>query len=98
MILQVGADAAQFMHHRHADRLQVVRRPDAGDLQQMRRVDRAAAQDDLLVGTRLDRLAALAERDADAALAFEQQFGGQRLGFDPQVRPALGLLQEGLRG
>jgi len=33
MILQVATNATQIMHHRHADRLQVIRRPDTGYLQ-----------------------------------------------------------------
>ncbi len=39
---QVGADAGQIVHDRDAERLQVRRRPDAGDLQDVRRVDGAA--------------------------------------------------------
>ena len=47
VVLQVGTDAGQVVHHVHADRLQMLRRSDAGNLQQMRRIHRAAAQDHL---------------------------------------------------
>ena len=64
----------------------------------MRRVDGAARQDHLARGRHLPVLALLAEGDADAALAFEQQPGGERLGLDAQVWPAFRLGQEGARG
>ena len=41
------ADAGQVGDDRDAEGLEVRGRPDAGQLQQLRRVDRAAAQDDL---------------------------------------------------
>ena len=97
MVDQVRADARQIVHHRNAERLQVRRRPDAGDLQDMRRVHRAARDDDLAVGAHLGEIAAAAEGDADAALALEQELAALRLGLDPEVRPAPCLAQEGLR-
>jgi hypothetical protein len=42
VVAKVLADTAQFADHRNADRLQQVPRPDTGDLQQPRRVGRAA--------------------------------------------------------
>ena len=82
VVLQIGADTRQIVHHRHADRLQMLRRPDARDLQQMRRIDRAAAHDHLARRARLAIDAALAEDDPGAAPALEQQARGHRLGLD----------------
>src|SRR4029077_16511638 len=62
-------------------------RADARNLQQMRRVDSAAANDDL--ARRNDTMVAivLAKRDAGTALSVEQQSRGNCFGFAPQVRP-----------
>ena len=84
---QVGADARQIVHHRHADRLQMRARPDARHLQQVRRVDGAARQDHLARRRHLPVLALLPEGDAGAALAVEQQPRRERIGLDAQVRP-----------
>ena len=43
-------------------------------------------------------LPALAERDADAAFAVEQQPRGDRIGLDAQVGPSLCLREKGVRG
>ena len=53
VILHVRADAGQVVHDGHAGRLQRVRGPDAGELQQAWRADRAAADDDLPVGAQV---------------------------------------------
>ena len=67
--------------------LQPLRLADAGELQQLRRVDRAGADDHLAGGARLALLAIHGVAHADAALAVEQQAFGQRVGLDGQVRP-----------
>src|SRR3954469_23308947 len=72
-------------------------RSDTGKLQEMRRVDGAAAQDHLLMRVRFDGLAALAEGDADAAFAVEQQPGGEGFGLDAEIGAVACFLQEGLR-
>src|SRR6202041_3946116 len=84
--------------HGDADRLQVRARADAGNLQHMRRVDRAAAEDYLARREFLPVDAALAERDAGAALALEEQPGHDRIGLDLAIAAAARLAQEGLRG
>ena len=47
MVLQVLAHTGQVVHHRQTECPQFFRRADTGKLQQLRRVDGAAAQDDL---------------------------------------------------
>ena len=47
MVLQVLADAGQVVDDRNPDCREVARRADTGDLQEVRRVDGAAADDDL---------------------------------------------------
>ena len=47
VVLEVLADARQVVHGVDAERLELVGVADAGELQQLRRVDRAAAEDHL---------------------------------------------------
>ena len=47
VVAQVLANSGQVVLHRDAERLQECRRTDARDLQELRRVHRAAAQDQL---------------------------------------------------
>ncbi len=95
MILQVGADARQVMHHRDVQVAQQGRRADAGALQQLRRGDRAAAHQYFAAGVGGDRVVAVAHQvgDADGALAAEQDAVAQGVGDDGQVGPAAGLVQ-----
>jgi hypothetical protein len=51
MVLQPLADAGQGLPHFHADRAQQIRRADSEWLQQMRRANRARAQDNLAART-----------------------------------------------
>ena len=72
MVLEVLADARQVVTATsHADRAQVVGRADARQHQQLRRADRAGAEDDLAVGA--DDLAragrAVAQAHAGRAVA-----------------------------
>ena len=64
VIGEVGADAGKIVAHLDADRFQMRRRADAGDLQQVRRVDRAAGDDDLAARPQRAVGAVLAKRDA----------------------------------
>src|SRR5579883_903047 len=72
-------------------------RADARDLQDVRRVNRAARDDHLAIGPDFRDVAAAPELDADAALALEQELAGLRVGLHAQVRPLPRLAQEGLR-
>src|SRR5207302_8980605 len=60
-------------------------RPDPRQQQELRRVDRAAAQDDLARRPRGVDPALAAEIDPDGAAALEQDLLGERLGNDLQV-------------
>ena len=70
VILQVLAHARQVVHDRHAERLELARVADARELQQLRRVDRAAAEDHLVRADHL-RLAAVDDLDTDRARSLE---------------------------
>ena len=72
MVVQVLADAGKIGDDVDADRAQVIRRPDAGEEQQLRRADRPAA-DDHLGGVRALDASVARPFDADAARAVEQQ-------------------------
>ena len=82
----VFPDAGQRVLHRDAQRRQQFRVADAGQFQDMRRLHRAGADDHLAVGARFLGRAALRVGDADGALALQQDFRRQGLGFDLQVR------------
>src|SRR5437870_4795616 len=58
---------------------------DAGELQELRRVDGAARKDDLAPGARFVHLAVLTILNADGTLAVEQDASGERIGFDPEI-------------
>jgi hypothetical protein len=73
VVVEVLADAVQLDLDVHAVGLQVLRRADPGDLEDVRRLDRSAADDHLARGARLDPLAVLHVLDADAALALEDE-------------------------
>src|SRR5262245_16127634 len=72
-------------------------RADAGNLQQMRRVDGPPRQDHLARDPDLALLVFLPEDDADAALALANEPGREGLGLDAQVGSASCLRQEGAR-
>src|SRR6185437_6465020 len=97
MVIEIGADAGQIVQYRHPDRFQMLRRTDAGDLQNMRRVDRAAGQDDLAGGAHLAIDAVLAKRDADAATPLEQETRRDGIGLDLEIAATAGFAQKCLR-
>ncbi len=86
------------MAHLDADRLQPLWLADAGELQQLRRVNRAGADDHFAGGARFALLAMHVVAHADAALAVEQQAFGQRVGDDGQVRPGASGIEVTDRG
>ena len=89
VILQVGADARQVVHHLDAVLLQMPGRADAGELQDLRRADRARRQHDLAAARGAPLGAVLAVAHADGAPAVEAPGRHQRLGLDVEVRPLL---------
>ena len=90
--LLVGVD------DRDAEDLQEAGRADAGKLQKLRRVDRAGAEDDFAAGAGGLRAAVAEIFDADGAIAFEDDFGRQRIRLDADVLPLHGRAQEGAGG
>src|SRR5580704_4008248 len=89
------------MTHLDAERLQQRRRADAGNLQQLRRVHRAAAQDHFLGGAHFHRraiAAAFAVADADGALSFQDDLGGVGVRADREVLAAHRRMEIAARG
>ena len=88
MIAEVFADAGQLVHDRRTEGLQQRAWSDAGELQQPRRVDRAAAQDDFAPRPYLVRAAgriAAHVTHTNRALPFEDHRRGGRLGTHFEV-------------
>ena len=87
VVLQVFSDTRQRLAHRNAERLQTFRLTNAGQLQQLRRVDRAGRQDHLFARGHGVVLPGPAIRHASAALAVKRQRPDLRTRHDGQVRP-----------
>ena len=97
MVLQVFTHARQVFDHRDAVLRQQGCRADTGKLQQLWRVDRAAAQNHLDPGLGGFALAVLDILNADGLLAFEQDSGGQGPGLDSEILATHGGMQIGHR-
>ena len=87
MVLQVLADAGPVGDHVDPERAQFRRRPHARQLQELRRIDRAAAKNDLAPRARLLLAPVAAVVDADRAAAVEGDSGRQRVGDHLEVGP-----------
>ena len=98
VVLQVGADAVERVHHLDAVFAEQRAGADARELQELRRVDRAARQDHLAPGMRGTRRAAQGIVDADRAPALETHPAGQRMDVDAQVWPLARRLEIADRG
>ena len=98
VVLQVGADARHVGDHVDAERLQQRGRSEPGQLQELRRVERAAGEDDLAAGVRDARRIAVPVFDADRAPSCEQDAARQRVGHDGEIGPAARLAQIADRG
>src|SRR4051812_24109714 len=85
MVLQILPDARQMMRHGDAVLCQCGAVADAGEHQQMRCLERAGRKDHFATGAQPAKLLALPIFDTYGALAFEQDAGGMRRGFDPQI-------------
>src|SRR6266511_6291183 len=86
------ADAGKMVHERNANVAQMVRRPNTGKHEQVRRGDRPGAQHDLLPMD--DELFAAAFDDhADGVLALEQEMGDVDIRSDGQVEPMASQVQ-----
>ena len=71
MVGEVGADSRQIVPHCNRDRLQIGGRPDARDLQQVRRIDGAARDHDFARCKCPVIRPVLAKSDADATVAVQ---------------------------
>src|SRR5712692_6463164 len=85
MILQIVPYSRRIEHDIDAVLAQQVRRPHAGQLQQLRRVIRAARNQDFLSRPRRSQNARLAEFDGIGSMSIEQNALRQRGGLDLQV-------------
>jgi len=82
VVLQVLADARQIVDDVHAEGFELGRVADAGELQQLRRVDRAAAEDHLARAKCLPL-----DLHPDRARAFEDDALDERARAYLEVRP-----------
>ena len=98
VVLQVLADARELVRHLDAERLQHRARPDARELQDLRRADGAGRQDHL--ARRLERapLPVLAHDQPRHALAVEHQPLDHGVRLDRQIAPVQHGAQEALGG
>ena len=97
MVLQIVADAGRVEHDLDAVLLQQVGRSDARELQQLRRVVRAAGNEDFLARPRRAHAAFLLVFDRLGATAFEQDALRQRRGLDVQIAARFRRTQIGER-
>ena len=97
VVLEVLADAGQVVDHVDAEAGEVLLVADAGELEQLRGVDGAAAQDHLARG-HAARPAGAEIVDADGALALEPDAGAERERVDGQVLAVPHGVQVGPRG
>ncbi|MDH6501180.1 hypothetical protein M2156_007399 [Streptomyces sp. SAI-149] len=98
VVLQVLADARQVVDDVDAERAQLLGVADAGELEQLRGVDGAAAEDDLLGAHLLERPAAAPVLDADSLPALEEDAGDEGARGDGEVGTLPDGLQVGLGG
>jgi hypothetical protein len=87
VVLEIAADARQVRHRRNLEAFKLVGVADAGQHQQLRRVDRAAGEDHLALGADAHGTRAFDMVDADRPHTFAAHPPGQRAGAHGQVRP-----------
>ena len=73
MVLQISPDARPIDHAGDAKRSQPLRRADAGAVQDLRRSNRAGAQDHFAFAAGLERLSIPREQDADGAAVLDDE-------------------------
>ena len=96
--MEVLADAGQIDGRLDADGLQLPRIADPGQEEELRRFDRAGADDDLAGRVGPVGPAVLEVLDTGAAAVLDDQLRGERIGREGQVRPAEGGLEVRLVG
>ena len=95
MVLQIGADGRAILHHLDSGGLQQGRRPDAGKLKQLRRIDGATGEHDLASAERRFPPPGLDIVDADRLTALEENSGCLRHDLQAQIGPSHGRPQIG---
>ena len=98
MIVQVGPDRRHVGDDVDPHRLQMFRRPETGQLQQLRRSVGTAGHDHLGACVRDTASIGCLILDADRTLALEQNAGRLRTGADGQIFPEARRFQIGFRG
>ncbi len=98
MVLEVLADAGQVVDDRDPDGLQLRGIADAGELEQLGRVDRAASEDHLAAVDRLRPTALSVSSTPDRPAALEDDPGHERPGPDLEVLAAHDRMEVGPRG
>src|SRR6185437_7455557 len=81
VVLKIAADAVEIVDDGDARFAQSFRRPNAGELQQSRRTDGAAADDDLALGAQRFQARGAGDLHADGAAGFDVD--PQRLRIEP---------------
>src|SRR5579859_4038254 len=99
MVAEILAHSTEFMHHRHANRAKQRCRPNPRDLQQLRGIGGATAQDDLAPRMHRvpDPVAIMHTTHPDGALALEQHRCGPRVGAYIQTSCGFRRMQEHTR-
>ena len=98
MVLQIVADAGQFVHQRDVVLAQQAPGADPGKLQQLRRQQRAAGQQDFAARAHPANGAVLLVFEADRALAVEQHAMREGADLDLEIGPLHRRAQIGNRG
>src|SRR5262245_52573632 len=85
MVLQIAPDARQILHHKNAVPLQLLAGPNAGEQQQLRRLEGTRRQDDGPARPYPFLAAAAMADDSRGAAARKDEFEGTRVGCNAQV-------------
>src|SRR5262245_23542320 len=93
VVLQLGSDPRHVGDYVYSKRLQQRRRSEPGQLQELRRVERAAGDDDLRVGVSNAGRIAAPVFDADGAASRKEDPARQRVRYDGEIAPAARLAQ-----
>src|SRR5712691_9825859 len=98
VVLQLGPDRRHVGDDVYSERLEQRRRSEPGQLQELRRVERAAGDDDLRVGICNAGRIAAPVFDADGAASGKEDPARQRVRYDGEIGPAARLAQIADRG
>src|ERR1700733_14336451 len=94
MVLQVAPDTGPVHATGNAERGQPFRRANTGAMQNLRRTDRAGAENDLAFGARLEHLAVACEQNTRGAAVLDNEAIDQHILFKTQIGALQGGLEE----